>query len=668
VRKLMKDYGKGVMAILGVVLMIAFAIPSFFNGQSNPATMEQGRLAGKKISVADVQAADSDIRILDYFHLARYLIFPQSLDQNHLVRIALDPRDPATHWLLLLTEARNYGLSASEEEINNVIKNDEVEQGVPLTADELRTHLERLGIPEMTLRETVRHVLMVRKLGMLRLGAVPVSIPQLEAAADSTLSKIVVDYALLDADKPADTTPQPAAIEKQFALYKAVEPLGSLESDAIPPTIDGHTYPFGYKYPDRVQVEWLKFDLKDIQSHFKATQEDYEQAYAYYKSHPAEFTRPATQPASQPASSQPATQTAASQAGPIPFDQVRDQLVQQQVQDRGQRMMRRMVDRAVGMAGDPWKSDTTDTQGFRDPLPTDKWADYNTIAGDIAKNREFDGYKPAFGKSTGWMSRAQLHAIPGIGDARCLTQREEFPFPDLALKVKELQADTPAAKRTITTRFGLQVGVEGPLLQDNDGNLYIYRIAAADPAHEPKTLDEVRDRVVEDLKRLAAYQTRQADAAELARQVAAGSPADLLRLARQRQLTARISEPFSRAGLEDHLVAAVPGMIDAAFALADKNPATHPASQPATRAAASQPATATTTLPDDAHLAVYVLALDRYTAATPRDFAQRRIDLWIRQEYANASSFLDNWAALESVARRLHYIPRTPFAARKEES
>jgi hypothetical protein len=678
----MKDYGKGIMAVLGVVLMLAFALPTVFTGQGDAGSVVRGTMGGKKVMNRDLIAAENDIQVLDYFRLGKLMTYQQSLDGRELLRISLDPRDAPTHWFLLLTEARRYGLSASEEEINSVIQGHQVDPGVPLTADELRRHLEKLGIPEITLREAIRHALMVHKLGQLGRDAVQVTVPELEALADGELSRATVDYAVLESDNGWEKGPEPTAeqVQKQFELYKDAVPLAQQDPGTAPVMIDRHTYPFGYKYPDRVQVEWLKFDAGEIRGMFKPTREDYEQAYAYYKAHPSEFAKSAaSQPATAPgAGTQAATQTAGAgtQPGVESFEEAKERLVNDQIRERAQKLMGRMVDRALGMAGEPWKTGDTDAQGFHAPVAAEKWTSYEAVANEVAKNRDFNGYKPAVGHSTGWAGRAELQHLAGIGDAVYQTQQQIFGFPELALKVKELQPDIAAAKRSITTRLGLQAGVEGPVLQDKDGNVYVYRVTAAEAAHAPKSLDEVRGRVVDDLKRLATYEQRQAEAKALAAKAAERPAADLLTLAQDQHWVARRSEAFSRAGREDHLLAEVPGMIDAVFALAEKGASTRPAAtqgagtqSAATQGAATQAGgTATTTVADDARLSVYVVALEHYTPTTPALFAMQRIYLWMDAAFQQQAGFLAEWSGLDAVARRLNYVPTVPFAARKEES
>lgn len=60
-------------------------------------------------------------------------------------------------------------------------------------------------------------------------------------------------------------------------------------------------------------------------------------------------------------------------------------------------------------------------------------------------------------------------------------------------------------------RVPVQEGVIGPILRSPEGGLVVFRVLEADGARAPRELDEVRDRVVEDLRRLAAWESMLAE-------------------------------------------------------------------------------------------------------------------------------------------------------------
>ena len=56
--------------------------------------------------------------------------------------------------------------------------------------------------------------------------------------------------------------------------------------------------------------------------------------------------------------------------------------------------MKKMTDRVWRMRTRAWKAMPIDDKGYRDTLPRKDWVDYQKLADDISKNREFGGYKP----------------------------------------------------------------------------------------------------------------------------------------------------------------------------------------------------------------------------------------------------------------------------------
>jgi hypothetical protein len=100
-----------------------------------------------------------------------------------------------------------------------------------------------------------------------------------------------------------------------------------------------------------------------------------------------------------------------------------------------------------------------------------------------------------------------LPELPGIG--RSYSDKvggTPVAFTELVKSAKELGAST-----TII----VQKGVEGPSLKDQAGNLYFFRITDAEPAHVPASVDEVREAVVNDLKRVDEYERLKGTLAEI---------------------------------------------------------------------------------------------------------------------------------------------------------
>lgn len=112
---------------------------------------------------------------------------------------------------------------------------------------------------------------------------------------------------------------------------------------------------------------------------------------------------------------------------------------------------------------------------------------------------------PAVGAETGWRSAEELAQLPGIGAASLVRGTERLGFNTAALEVRELDAET-----RLFTQVGLLPVFDRPVA-DVQGNHYYFRITAARPAGEPESLDEVREQVIKDLKRLKAFDLLKAD-------------------------------------------------------------------------------------------------------------------------------------------------------------
>jgi len=54
--------------------------------------------------------------------------------------------------------------------------------------------------------------------------------------------------------------------------------------------------------------------------------------------------------------------------------------------------------------------------------------------------------------------------------------------------------------------YPVQAGVAGPVLNDRQNNLYVFRVEEADAARSPAAVDEIREQLVIDLNRLAHYE------------------------------------------------------------------------------------------------------------------------------------------------------------------
>jgi hypothetical protein len=659
VTRVLRKYGKVLLAVLGSLLMIVFVLPNFNSG-SGRGTSVVGRIDGKKITSDDLGEAQSDLAILRSFGAER-------------ATESLDERDRNLHWYLLLRDAGRYGftsITVAPEQLDQ----DLMQAG--MTAADINRHITDLGVSHREVESAFSHLQAIgRYTEFVSNNPRPVS--SIELVGDRMLAKAQVAYATIDGAAGWENSPAPTEdqIKKQFDLYKGVvrtmPTSGSQEIPPLPPEINGHHFPFGYKYPDRVAVEWLEFSKDAMKTMMKPGRQDYEDAYKYYREHPSEFHN-TTAPAVV-LSTQPTTR---------PFSEVQEELVGRQVDQRIERQLSRIYDRARSAASDPWRNQTVDSRGFRDTLKPEQWVDYKKLADDLAKNRDFEGFKPEYHSTTGLLDQEGLGKLPGIGKAvyQSANQGPGYSFEQLATAVHELVELPP---KDPMARLFLQVGTEGPLLQDPAGNLYMYRVKGVEKSHDPASLEEVRQQVIDDLKKESAFERGEKEAADLA---SAAKNTDLMTLAEQRKIPVQKSPEITR--IEQELpedLRRIRNFVETSFSLIHEDAASRPATQ-----ASTQPTTlpvgerSSTTLANDDSLKVYVLQLLNASPARPADFAMElsRERMLMQMYGPNAASLggyftllqpppaeqaalTGKYFTLEALSDRLHFKPETPFAKKQ---
>jgi hypothetical protein len=91
-----------------------------------------------------------------------------------------------------------------------------------------------------------------------------------------------------------------------------------------------------------------------------------------------------------------------------------------------------------------------------------------------------------------------MSKLPGVGEANTTKFGDRgIARAQLVLAAKEFDG---------SASFQMQKGIAGPPLKDFDGNLYVFRITDTDASRTPTSVDEVREQVVRDVRRLDHFQ------------------------------------------------------------------------------------------------------------------------------------------------------------------
>jgi hypothetical protein len=111
-----------------------------------------------------------------------------------------------------------------------------------------------------------------------------------------------------------------------------------------------------------------------------------------------------------------------------------------------------------------------------------------------------------------WVTRGGIRALASVGHAAMQVGPNRVPLVDLVFSTVEIDPESP---------YRVQAGVlTGPLIAQPPGDVVFFRVTEARPAGEPG-LEKVRGLVVEDLRRLEAYNDLVNQASEIRRRVVA---------------------------------------------------------------------------------------------------------------------------------------------------
>lgn len=445
--KFLRKYNRMLLAIFGVLLMITFLIPQAFNRFFREAGTTRAVVAtvddGKKVSGADWSQAQSELAIIE--RTSPTLGMP-----------GLSPIQKPEHWYLLVREATAAGLIAPGDSVN--IPDEQLFQIQQITQQH---------DPDF-IRQTYAKIFGVKNMISLFAASDAYSDRRLKAAAEKYFSWATAQVVVLQPDKDKATIePTEKEIADQMAKY----------ADVLPGSGD---MGFGYKFPDRLKMEWIKVSTASIRKAVEASPE------FSSKNQQMHWLRYAKDPAK---GFPPVEKTAVPEI-------VRKDLLDSLTKARTEAIALDIAGRLqLNRRGLPEKDGAY-------VLPADwqqRKLSFQQLASDMQATNEALGL-PSY-ESTGdrWLGIADVAKLPGIGSA---TTDKLGNTPVSITQLVQATKEFKGAGGVIP----IQQDIAGPPLKDPEGNLYVFRIIATDPSHAPRSVDEVRDSVVADLKKASQYQ------------------------------------------------------------------------------------------------------------------------------------------------------------------
>jgi hypothetical protein len=468
--KFFRKYNKIILVVGGSLLMVAFLVPQALQQLGKAAAGRTiARYDGGSYSELDRQRAAAEVNAVENM---------LGIDKESL---GIENEE---HWLLLVSEAKRAGfrggLNDAEVFINQI---------AGTYAQQLVSQSQgQIGIDEAYVQS--RNALLQRRVqvggantsgidaaladlfAIQRLRASYFAAPKMSTArairfADSVLDTARAQLSIVPADALLAEAPMPstAELEAQFEQFRDVN---SGEGELG----------FGYRQPVGVRVEWITLDPRsiaeavtldpiDVRKRFEANRDRY----------PGEF-------ASERAN-------------------VRAELTTERVKailaDAEQEIRGRGLD-------DIGSSPANPSTGLRE-LPSD-WSENRTPLDEISEAvvvRIKDKYGVAIAypfvgvQNQGWLSPTDFQQLPGLGRSFV---RDGLRVTPLAGMLDQIREGMPP-NADGSPRF--QVGVLDRPAFDSAEQQHYFRFLAARPAGPAPSIDEVRDQVARDLRRLRAY-------------------------------------------------------------------------------------------------------------------------------------------------------------------
>ena len=370
--------------------------------------------------------------------------------------VAMEERPNLTRamaWLALYREARRYGFEATDAEVNTYLED---LQGAGLRAEDLGAAIEQVaGGRQQVLYAAMRKELTLRL--YVQWLAETLSGPvdsELRRAFTEKDERIKVRLAVLRASdflKKVGEIPE-ATLQQQFAKYKDFLPGGSPEG-------------FGYRIPDRVAVEYLVADPEAFkeQAAAKVTDESLRPYYESAKDPEYLVKNGKAEPPAGAEKGEPQTQEKVFR----PFEEVRDSIRALLVRREAEALAREYL-----------QTNAAEIRAAGKGVDLGIWADGRQVRHEVVP---------------GLHAQEQLAALEGIGKAK----RGEETFAAHAMALTEFVGPAKAKLAVMEMSEPFQ----GPA-----GEGYAFRVTEASPSRQPASLEEVRDAVLADERRMEAFE------------------------------------------------------------------------------------------------------------------------------------------------------------------
>ncbi len=487
--KFLRKYNKWILVFGGSLLMVAFLAPQAIQNMPKLSDPVAAEYNGKSVKASRLEEADAELRAVNALGGTGGLA-------DLMLGLSAPSGERYMEWYMLTREAEEAGFVGSDQDGATLypqiaqelamLQAREVarQNGFPesfasqLAPQYAEAWLNRIAGSEngaasagryRTLEELHKAVAKLR--GVLRMRAAYSTVGRLSTSRATRsgadiFNGATVDYVVIPSERFLDSVAEPTeeAILAHFETY----------ADKLP----GETeYGIGYRQPQRVKLEWLAIEREPIEN---AIMIDAVEASKYQQLNKDKY--------------------------PGSFSEERASI--------NAELKRQKAQQIIAQAENAVRAEmlrATRTLERRDgyvSLPSD-WQEQHPTLETIAQHvveqikEANDGLVIPLPKVTirnsAWLDQQEVYAIEGFGPSMLRVGSTQVPAVAAVFSVRELNPNP-----NVPVQAGL-LASEFPT-QGEDGTRYFFRVLDARKVSAPETLGEVRDEVVQDLKRIEAYE------------------------------------------------------------------------------------------------------------------------------------------------------------------
>ena len=429
---------------------------------------------------------------------------------------------PDIYWLLLQNEAQLAGIRISNTQVGELLG-----RVIPQLF-EGQTYSQLIGaiirqqrIPEDQILTTLGKLLAVLQYSSTVCSNEDLTTRQIMQAASTEEEKVNVEFVKFDSAVFAEKQQQPGAdkIAEHFDKYKAIAP-GTVS--------DENPHGFGYKLPDRVQLEYIAVKLDEVKTIVKRPTQD-ELGDYYSRNKEQLFTEQVPSDPNDP-NSLPVKKTNS-------YAEVANSISQQLLKDKINSTAQNILQEARTLTEAALENLEIESAKVTTEQLREKAGDYKTAAGQLSEKYKIKVYTG----QTGRLSPIDMQSdenlatlfLQGHGQNPVRLSKVVFAVDELA--VSELGPfDVP--KPRMFENIGPVKDMMSMYSSDASGIMAILRVIDAQKAAEPESIDQtystsslefdpneekpgediysVKEKVAEDLKKLAVLDTTKSKAEE----------------------------------------------------------------------------------------------------------------------------------------------------------